>query len=304
MVDNNELSECWSNGGAKWFWGCFCFIGILLICILIPLSVFDISHDDYAIKYDGLTKNVDNKVYEEGKYLFTPETELFYYNKIVVTISFKDFVCLTSDGINIEMNLDFQYQLTKDELFDVFWEFGKEGKLKRLLKDIAHDSIRDVCGKYEATDFPDKRDTIQSDMEETLTEDFTLSNSHAELQYLELVNYEYPDSLNVAIDSKQTALQDIDNAENERDGELTTAETAYNTVETEAETLINQAEGTATTTLTTAEEEATSIEEVWQSRLDTYYTLMEEMSMNGEEFVEEYLHGVIIQNAKNIYTNV
>lgn len=298
------FSEIWENGGAKWFWGSFCGFGILLTCILVPLSIFDVSHDDYAIKYDSLTKKVDHSIVEEGKYIFTPETELFYYNKIVVTISFTDFICLTNDGINIEMNLNIQYQLIKNELFSIFWEFGKEEQLKTLLKNIAEDSIRDVCSIYEHGDFPDQRDIIQSNMENTLANDFILSKAHAELQYLELINYEFPDSLNTAIDSKQSALQDINNAENEREGELTIAGTLYNTVSTEAETLVNQAEGTAEAILTAAEEEATSTTEIWENRLKTYYKLKEEMEMTSEEFVSEYLYGVIIVNSKNVYTNI
>lgn len=298
-----DTGGCYQAHSGK-FWGGFCCIGILLACILIPLSIFDVSHDEYAIKYNDLTKKVDSSVVEEGKHLYTPQTKLFYYNKIVKTISFEDFVCVTYDGIYITMNLDVQYQLIKSELFDIFWEFGKEDSVKSFMEDIVEDSIRDVCGKYNYTDFPEQRDTIQGDMETTLSLDFTTSETHSELQYLELRNYEFPESLNVAIDNKQSALQNIDIASSERDGKLTIAQTAYNTIETEAETLINQAEGTATTTATKAEEEVTSIAEVWEARRATYESLMTTMGMTVDEFVEEYLYGVVLQNAGNAYTNI
>ena len=116
LIIKMTCSEWWQNGGAKSFWCGLCSIGILLTVILIPLSIFDVEQEEYALKYDGLTKNLDNKVYDEGKYLFTPETELFIYNKIVVTIELKDLVCLASDGVQITMNIDYQYQLIRDEL--------------------------------------------------------------------------------------------------------------------------------------------------------------------------------------------
>ena len=286
------------------FWASFCCLGILLTVILIPLSINDVSHDQYAIKYDSLTNKVSDSIVEEGKHVFTPATELFYYNKIVKTISFEDFTCLTSDGINIEMNLDIQYQLYKDQLFDLFWEFGEEGNVKQFMRDITQDSVRDTCGKYEALDFLENRDGIQSDMETSLSYDFNISTAHAELTFLELANYEYPHILNQAIDEKQSALQDIEIAESEEEGQLTIANTAKAVAESEALTLIDQAEGTATATNTAANEEIESIAEVWEARKSTYESLMATLGMTVDEFVEEYLYGVILNNAQNAYTNI
>lgn len=305
---NKKMSDgcpdCWQEGGAKCFWSSFCFIGILLTVILIPISIYDVSQEKYALRYDDLTKKVENKIYTEGKYLLTPETEMFYYNKVVKTLEFTDLVCLSNDGIYITMNIDVQYQLRKEELFDIFWEYGVEKSLRSLLSDIVLDSVRDVCGKYHALDFPDKRNEIQSDMQNTLTIDLNLTNSHTDIQYLQLVNYEFPSELNDAIDEKQIALQDIENANNEYDEKITQAETNYKTAEIQAETILNQAEGTATTIKTKANAEAESIAEQWNSRRNTYILLMEEMEMNVDDFVSQYLYGVILQNHKNTITEL
>ena len=279
-------------------------VGILLTIILIPVSIRDVNHDQYGIRYNDLDKTLDSKLYEQGKYVLTPQTKMFYYSKIVKTLTFEDMVCLSQDGIYITMNIDVQYLLIKESLFDIFWEYGKEDNLKELLIDLTHDSVRDVCGKYNATDFPDNRDGIQSDMQETLTQDFELTNTHSLVQYLQLVNYDFPDSLNDAIDAKQTAQQDIEKAENERNGALTTAETTQSVAEANAQVLLDQANGNAQIELTKAEEEKTSTEAVWQNRLDTYYTLMNDMGMTSDEFVDEYIYGILLNNGKVIYTDI
>ena len=287
----------------SWTLVCTIGIGILLTVILIPMSIKKVDHDQYAIRYNDLTKNVNSKIYEEGKYLLKPETEMFYYNKIVKTIPF-EMICLSQDGINIKMNIDVQYLLDKKSLFDIFWEYGKEDNLKELLVDVIQDSVRDVCGKYNATDFPDKRDGIQSDMQQSLTNDFELTKTYSKIQYLQLVNYVFPDSLNNAIDSKQTAQQDIEKAKNERKGKLTTAKTKQSVAEANARVLIDQANGNAQIILTKAEEQKISTIKIWQNRLDTYYSLMNDIGMTPNDFVNEYIYGIILNNGKFIYTDI
>lgn len=302
--NQNECAECWSSGGAKWFWGCFCFIGILLLVILLPLSIFDVSHDEYGLRYNDLTKKLDHEVYEEGKYVFTPDTEVFIYNKIVKTKEFRDLVCLTKDGVEVTLNVDVEYQLIKNELISVFWEFGYEKNLQKLIKDVVLDSVRDVCGQYNYTDFPNNRDGVESDMEETLKVDIVTVNSHSEIQAVRLVNYNFPDSLKDAIDDKQLALQDKETANNEREVKVADAKAKLTIAEINAQTTINVAEGKASEILLEAEESATAIEETWNKRKETYSTLMDEMGMDADEFVTEYLYGVILQNHDNTVTNL
>ena len=308
----------------------FCCIGLLLTVILIPVSIKNINHEEYALRYEGLTKELDTSlVYEEGKYLFEPETKLFKYNKIVGTVAFRGdslLECLSRDGIIIYANVVFQYQLRKSELFDIFWEFGEESSLKKLFTSVAKDSVRNVIARYEAIQFYGERSTIESEIGIQLKEDFITSGTHADITFLQLENYDFPEELSDAIFDKQRGEQDLDTATNEREGALTGAETELLLSEVEAEQrniqaiaegekVILEAEASvevissraiaeAAVILIAGEAEATSTQELWEKRKILFYTIKDTMEMTNDEFVNDYLYSMILNNANNPITKI
>jgi regulator of protease activity HflC (stomatin/prohibitin superfamily) len=331
--DRNEEGdiECACNTKPLcWLGSSFCCIGVLLVVILIPLSIKDVNHEEYALRYEGLTKELDTThVYEEGKYIFEPQTELFKYNKIVGTVAFRGdslLECLSKDGIIIYANVVFQYQLRKSELFDIFWEFGEESSLKELFVSVAKDSVRNVIARYEAIQFYGERSTIESAIGNQLSQDFIESGTHADITFLQLENYDFPDELSNAIFDKQRGEQDLDTANNEREGALTGAETALLLAEVEAEqrniqavaegqkvileaeasveVISSKATAEATVILIAGEAEATSTQEVWEKRKVLFYTIKDTMGMTNDEFVNDYLYSMVLNNAKNPITKI
>ena len=95
--------------------GCICCIGVLLTVILIPVSLKSVEYNEYAIRYDDLTKTIYPDLYLEGKYVFTPETKLFKFSSLVQKMSI-ELSCLTSNGVNVELYVDIQYQMAKSQV--------------------------------------------------------------------------------------------------------------------------------------------------------------------------------------------
>ncbi len=281
-----------------------CCIVIVIFLILIFGGIKNVSQEQYALAYNSIQKTLDDEIYTEGKYFVKIWINMFFYNKIVVPIEFNGLQCLTRNGIIITTDILFQYRLIETELFDIFWEYGKEENLVEFMRDVAEDSLRDSCGKYLASDFPDKRSAIQLDMRDSLDTAFSYSRAHAEVVFLEIENYEFPSSLNRAIDRKQNALQDINNAYNERDGKLTAAETDKLVAIIEAEGIQIEAAAEAAAVLADATAEADSIAEIWQNRQQVYTTIMNAMNMTAEEFVDEYLTGIVIHGSYNPVINL
>ena len=319
--DDFELPNC--NNSLCKFSCCIIFsIGILLTVILVPVSIRDINHEDYGIRYEGLTKKVVNKIYGEGKYVFEPQTEIFKYNKVQGTISFQNenlLECLSKDGIIIYASIVYQYQLRKEELFKIFWEFGTEDRLKELFTSVSKDSIRNVISRYEAIQFYSERSTIESEIQNQLTQDFITSSTHADITFLQLVNYEFPEVLDDAIKEKQRGEQDLDTAINEREGALTQVETELLIAqvdaekrniqaltesekiilyaETQVEIILNKAEAEANVILINGESMAISTRELWEKRFIYYETIRDNMGMTNEEFVNNYLYSLVLNQA-------
>jgi len=279
----------------------FCWLvclGMILTAILIPVSIRNVAHSEYGVAYDTLTCEYDPNVYTEGKHLVKPSTEMFLYNKIIVTIELEgdnNVGCLTWDGIGIRLDIVLQYQIVKEELFMIFLEFGSELALRELLTLTAIDSILDSCAMWKAQSFYETRGTIELAIMKTVQEAFVLSRCHAVAMLLQLKNVWLPLELEAAIMEKQRSEQDIDNALRERAGALIVAQTLLETAKVEAETLIITANAEATAILSEAKENSTSVQTVFRNRGSYYKTIRESMehNMTVSEFINDYLYGEI-----------
>merc|ERR1719187_2794337 len=100
-----------------------CGVGLLLTIILIPVSIKQVAHDEYGVRYDGLTKKVHDDVYDEGKHVCTPQTKMITYDRTIQKLTV-DAICLSSNGIEMEIGVDIQYLIPKSQVLDIFDEFG------------------------------------------------------------------------------------------------------------------------------------------------------------------------------------
>eukprot|EP01083_Nonionella_stella_P214870 773837_1 len=284
--------------------GCgLCCFGLLLMIILIPVSIKNVAHDEYAIRYDDLTNQVHEDVYKEGKYVCTPQTTMFRYKKTIQKLSL-DFDCLSSNGIEMYVEVDIQYQIPKNQVFEIFDEFGENKNLVKYLKLVAADSVRDSCGRYTAQKFYQIRADIQNTIESDMTQTARKAKSHINVTAVVLSNFEFPTGLDNAIKDKRASENDIEISNNERAGAITEAETTLLTAEINAEKLAIEAQAEVDSILAEANAKATSIVQVWQNREAVYSNIKKAMNMTSDQFVYEYLTSVIIQLADDPITTL
>ena len=286
MDDREKKILCYCGGG-------LCCIGLLLMIILIPVSIKNVAHDEYAIRYDDLTNQIHTKVYTEGKFVCTPQTTMFVYPKTLQKLSL-DFDCLSSNGIEMYVEVDIQYQIPEDEVFAIFDEFGQNSNLLSYLKLIAADSVRDSCGKYSAQNFYQERTVIQDTIQEDMIITAKTAKSHVNVTTVVLSNFEFPSGLDTAIKNKRASENDIEIAENERAGAITEAETALLTAEIGADKLAIEAQAEVAAIYAEAAAKATAIQQVWENRPSVYKSIKDAMGMTSTEFVYQYLTSVVL----------
>lgn len=286
------------NNVKKYTAGGFCCFGVLLMVILLPVSVKDVAHNEYGIRYDGLTKTVHSMVYEEGKFMCTPQTSMFLYVSTIQKLTL-DMTCLTSNGIGVPVIVDIQYQIPKDNVFTIFDDFGETNQLEKYLKLVGADSIRDSIGKYTAKDFYEYRAVIQDMIEADMIVAVAEAQTHVEVTTVVLSNYDFPAELDMAIALKRSAQNDIAIAENERDGELMEAETLWLTAVINAEKVQIEAQAEVDSILAEANAKASSIVEVWANRESTYDAIKTSLTMSATEFIDDYLTAIVLQDANN-----
>lgn len=277
--------------------GCFC-TGIILLCILLFGGIRFIGFDEYGIVYYTITQQPDEEIITQGTHWLSIDSEVYRYSKIIIEQRFNNLNCLSSDGIKIVINVKLYYQYKQEELLDIFWEYGEASKIENYIKLTAHSGIQDTCSKFIATDFPNKRSEVQSNLEWDLANRFARSKTHSTVNSVQLENYSFPDELNDAIDQKQIALQDKEKAENERQGQLTIAETQKKIADIEAEKIIIKGRAEAESIILESNTTATAITQKLTARALTFLQIKNELQMNTTEFVQGYLKGFVIKESE------
>jgi len=286
------------NLAQKYVGGGLCGFGVLLMVILLPVSVKNVAHNEYGIRYDDLTNTIHSKVYQEGKYMCTPQTTMFLYVSTIQKLTI-EMTALTSNGIGVPVIVDIQFQIPKSEVFTIFSEFGEFKRLNSYLKLVGADSIRDSIGKYSAKDFYEYRAVIQDMIEADMMAAMEAANAHVTVTTVVLSNYDFPPELDMAIGNKRSAQNDIAIAENERDGELMEAETAWLVALTNADRVLIEAQAEVDSILAEANAKATSIVEVWANRQSTYDEIKTSLAMTAAQFIDDYLTAIVLQSANS-----
>ena len=268
--------------------------------ILVLVSIKNIAHDEYALQYHRYHKKlVDEPPLEEGREMTNVYVKLFKYPAKNELINIDNLTCQTYNGITIKINSEVTFTLSKDKLIYIFENFGKYKAYKQHIHKSIVTELRNSCTEFQATDFPNIRSTIEQTMESKLKTFFENDGSVVLVTRVQLKNYSFPSSLNNAITNKQKALQGIDNALNKRKGEITKAETRYGTALIQAETIDIQADVEKQKILNEANAEANGIQALWDNRKTVYKLNKDAFGQTADEFVESYLKGSVLRNAKN-----
>eukprot|EP01083_Nonionella_stella_P192368 711151_1 len=317
-MDNTKIfcGDCWLNTSDKYnnmnqtekyvFWGSWaslCCIGVLLTIILIPISIRKVEFDEYAIKYDDLTKQEDSEEYGEGRYIFTPKTKLFVYDALIQKLSL-DLDCLTKDGIEMDIEVDIQYSIPKISVYDIWNEFGKEDQMDKYFALVASDAVRDSISTFHASDFYRNRFGIQLAIEDALYQTTEEANTHLLVVSAVLAGYTYPEELKEVIKIKRSIENDIEVAKNERDGNLTDADTNYHVAKIAAQRLYLQGQAEVKSLLAEATAHANAVTARFDALTSLFVAQANATGLNGKQFIDYWLTSFILLDATRPITTI
>jgi len=288
-------------GAVGWLVGIVVTISIILFVVLMPLSFAVINHDQYGIKYNKVSRQVDTStIYTEGRNYIQPGDTMFVYQRRFVTVDFSDtnnpVDCLSIDGVYINLLVTFQYQIIQGELFDILFEWGQMDSFDNYIKLLSRESIRQTCTYFSVTDFAQSRGIVEQAMQVNLATDFNASSAHATAGLFQLTNVEYPADYQNAVTATTQAQADYQSAANERPNLLTQANTSYAVANYTAYQQIFAAQAQAAGILQQANADAQAINQTWVQRALAYKDVMIALNMNASEFVNIYFKSYILEN--------
>lgn len=225
-------------------------IGVAITAIsLLAVSFESIDYTEYGLRQNVYTKEIDEKVYEEGFYATGPFETFIRFPSTWQTIEFspaedaKDIPITgrTEDGQSLVIDVSFQYRIIKDKLLELYANYGADYEIQ-LVK-ISRGAIRDVAGEYDALEFFYNRTVIATAMIDSLIakEDVI----PIEIGEFQLRNIDLPDSLEAAIEQVEVAKQDIKIAEYQQQATVIRANTLILEASAQANISIIEAQAAA-----------------------------------------------------------
>jgi len=284
---------------------------ILLMVILIPVSIRDVDATEFAVEYLEVERKIANpEVLTEGRYIRAPSTVLYKYKRTLQTLNLfgqypgkweKDDVwCLTSEGLNMELDLIGQYQIQKESVFDIFKNWGQEANWKKYLMSLLSRVAIDVCSNYTGEDFYFYRGQIEKAILDQGKLSFAESSAYATLELVQLRNVYHPPLYTAANRDKQAVDQEKDRLLAERNQKLTDIETKRLEAIADAQIALTRARGVEQATLVFANITSQAEIQKWKQRAAALVAVKQELgNISNAELLDQYVRYISLVDQKS-----
>lgn len=115
----------------------------------------------------------------------------------------------TLDGLEVTLEISFQYTLQQDKLFDLYAKYGENYKI--VCMNVAVDILTEEATKYTAYNFFMDRGMIKDDFQINLDASFS-QICYANIQFLQLRSVDLPNLFEESIQMSEVKKQDIQRA--------------------------------------------------------------------------------------------
>jgi len=207
-------------------------ITAFLLALFIAIAGFkSVEITEYGLASNMITRKVQRAPYSSGRYWIGPWSNFIKFPAVLKTIQFSDsrlqddlgmdeqgdpmLRSRTADGLDVTIELSFQYQLHQDKVYDLYTTMGSGRDFHNLFVRVAIDRLTEIATEYTANEFFVDRTRIGRAMEKLLTEDFE-SRLYATIFSFQLRSVGLPDEFEKAIQLTEVKKQDVQVSEAEQ----------------------------------------------------------------------------------------
>lgn len=209
--------------------------------IILALSGFgSVEISEYGLLENLVTRKVAKAPFGAGRYWIGPWCRFIRFPSVVKTIQFSDsslqtdlgfdelgdpmLRSRTSDGLDVSIELSFQYQLHEPTLYTLYTTLGPGLDFHRTYVRIAIDRLTEIATEYSAGEFFYARTKIGKDMEVKLKKDFEAS-LYATIFSFQLRSVALPAAFENSIQGTEVQKQEVHVAEAEQQSTKVSLET-------------------------------------------------------------------------------
>jgi len=239
------------------------FAAVFVVGIAI-LGFGNVEITEFALNYSLLTRKVERKTYTSGRYWISPFNYFVKFPAIVRTVQFSDSqlqsdlapdehgdVVLrsrTNDGLDVSIELSFQYQLNHSSIYNLYTELGPSPWFHNTFVRVAIDRLTEMATKYTANEFFIDRTEIGKAMEADLKTDFE-RRLHSTIFSFQLRSVGLPAEFEDAIQQTEVKKQDVQVARAEQNSTHVSLDTQLMQAKRRTKVKLNKGEAIAASTM-------------------------------------------------------
>lgn len=244
----------------KWPWLALGFSVVVVAIILLAVSLKKISSTELGVEYDKWAKELDDAAKTGGLHTGPPGFRFIKFPSTQITAEIED-TCVSKDGIRVRFQVSYQYLMPEQWIVGAIYKYRDYPKWSTIVEAAGNSAIQHSCSAFNVTNFQSLRNLIQIDMFEELKTKLEGTNTdvdshdgvYARAVSLQLKNVDLPAEYTNAVSDKQSAKEDIALAKNQRNQELTKANTELFAVQAETKKILENAMNDVNVTLTEAD---------------------------------------------------
>lgn len=282
----------------------------LAVILGAVFGIANVEITEYGLNYSLLTRKVEPRTYTSGRYWIGPANYFVKFPSTVRTIQFSDskmqsdlavserndalLRSRTSDGLDVSIELSFQYQIQAEKVFDLYLSLGPMPYFHNTYVRIAIDRLTEVATTFTATQFFTDRTQIGKDMEAQLKADFE-ERLFATIFSFQLRAVGLPQEFETAIQQTEVKKQDVKLASNEMNATRVSLETELMLAKRRVKVLANKADGQAKSVMLANVADIAQYLATQEKSADSYIGIKKELD-DKEDDLLDYMEARVLRD--------
>lgn len=227
-------------------------VAAISLAVLFFFSFDTLEYQEYGLNLSRISETVERKPYTSGRYYLGIANHFIRFPRMVNSVLFSDedagakqgpaLQSRTRDGLNVRLEVSFQYRLKFEKVYDLYSTLGKDYEPTFLR--MAIEQLATAATDHSAHFFFTNRTAISAVMHQRLNDHFQ-ERAFSEVPFFQLRTVHLPHDFEEAIRETQVKQQDIQIATLEQKTKTVTFKTRVLQAEQDVKVLVNQAEAEA-----------------------------------------------------------
>lgn len=236
--------------------GCAAVGGVVIVVffVLLMLGFDSLEYQEMGLNYSWITESIEDQPFGSGRHFLGIGNHFIKFPKMVRSIYFIDgydsgagtksyqgppLQSRTKDGLNVQLEISFQYRLQFATLYQMYTTFGEN--YEDMLVRMAIEQLTTATTKHPAHFFFTNRTTVGVEMHKEMSNQFE-KHAFAEVPFFQLRTVHLPVNFENAIKLTQVAQQEIQIAKLEQKTNRVSYQTEVLRAEQAVKVMLNEAE--------------------------------------------------------------